>query len=277
MNRRLLLSLLPLALAACSPSTPSGSADDTAPPASAGTTQAASTAATDAATLGRYHWQLSEATDPSGQRIEALFARPDKPLQLDFADGRLSVGNACNRLGGGFHIEDDKLRVEPMVHTMMACADPAVTALDGAIDKRLHDQPALTLHADDDTPQLQLVTGDGDTLKFTGQPTAETRYGGEGETAFLEVAAQTVPCNHPAQPARQCLKVRERRYDAQGLVAGTPGEWHPLDQPIEGYDHRPGVRNVLRVKRYAVKNPPAEASSTAYVLDMVVESETVKP
>jgi heat shock protein HslJ len=280
MNRRLLLSLLPLALAACSPSTPSsGATDEAAPPAAASTstTPAAPTAATDTATLGRYHWQLSEATDQSGQRIDALFARPDKPLQLDFAKGRLNVSNACNHLGGGYHVEHGKLQVEPMIHTMMACADPAVTALDGAIDKRLHDQPALTLHADDDTPQLKLVTGDGDTLKFTGQPTAETRYGGEGETAFLEVAAQTVPCNHPAQPARQCLKVRERRYDAQGLVAGTPGEWHPLDQPIEGYDHRPGVRNVLRVKRYTVKNPPADTSSTAYVLDMVVESETVKP
>jgi hypothetical protein len=37
------------------------------------------------------------------------------------------------------------------------------------------------------------------------------------------------------------------------------------------------VRNVLRVKRYAWPNPPADASSSAYVLDMVVESGTAIP
>jgi heat shock protein HslJ len=281
MNRRLLLSLLPLTLAACSPSTPSsGPTSGAAPPAATSTektTSATPTATTDIATLGRHHWQLSNATDQSGERIAALFAHPDKPLQLDFVEGRISVDNACNRLGGSYRIDGDKLQVGPMVHTMMACADPAVKALDGAIDKRLHDQPTMTLLVDGDTPQLKLVTGDGDTLQFTGQPTAETRYGSQGKTAFLEVAARTVPCNHPEMPARQCLKVRERRYDAQGLVAGTPGEWQPLNQAIEGYTHRPGVRNVLRVTRYTVKNPPADASSAAYVLDTVVESETVKP
>ena len=51
----------------------------------------------------------------------------------------------------------------------------------------------------------------------------------------------------------------------------------PLDQDIEGYTHEDGVRNVLRLKRYTVKNPPADGSSIGYVLDMVVESELVRP
>jgi len=33
----------------------------------------------------------------------------------------------------------------------------------------------------------------------------------------------------------------------------------------------------LRLKRFQVKNPPADGSSVAYVLDVVVESEAVKP
>jgi len=33
---------------------------------------------------------------------------------------------------------------------------------------------------------------------------------------------------------------------------------------------------VLRLKRYRIANPPADAPSQAYVLDMVVESELVK-
>jgi hypothetical protein len=34
---------------------------------------------------------------------------------------------------------------------------------------------------------------------------------------------------------------------------------------------------VLRLKRYEVKNPPADGRAVAYVLDMVVQTETVQP
>jgi len=69
----------------------------------------------------------------------------------------------------------------------------------------------------------------------------------------------------------QCLQVRELKYDKNGVAVGAPGEWKPLSQNIKGYTHEAGIRNVLRVKRFNVKN------STAYVLDLVVESEVVKP
>ena len=90
------------------------------------------------------------------------------------------------------------------------------------------------------------------------------------------MAAQAAACNHPLIPDMQCLQVRELKYDDQGLKTGT-GDWQFLYQDIEGYTHQPGVRNVLRLKRYPVANPPADGSSIAYVLDMVVESEQVKP
>ena len=70
--------------------------------------------------------------------------------------------------------------------------------------------------------------------------------------------------------------MRERHYDVNGLKVGEPGEWQLLYQDIAGYTHEDGVRNVLRVKRYVVKNPPADAPATALVLDMVVESERVE-
>ena len=73
------------------------------------------------------------------------------------------------------------------------------------------------------------------------------------------------------------MQVREIKFDEQGLRAGEPGEWQPLFQDIEGFTHTPGTRNVVRVNRYTVANPPADGSSVAYVLDMVVESEVVKP
>jgi heat shock protein HslJ len=234
-------------------------------------------ASAETTTLTAYHWQLRDATDRSGKRIDALFARPQLPLQLDFRDGRLGVANACNRLGGGYRIENGRLRLGPMAQTLMACSDPALAKLDEAIGQRLQSNPRLDVQSSSGDPHLRLATDAGDTLDFVGQPTAETRYGGAGETIFLEVDAQTQPCSHPLIRDKRCLKVRERRYDANGLPAGVPGEWHALYQDIEGYTHEAGVRNVLRVKRYAIKNPPADAPSQAYVLDMVIESEIVKP
>lgn len=60
----------------------------------------------------------------------------------------------------------------------------------------------------------------------------------------------------------------------EGVAAsrrGEPGPWHALPQGIEGYEHEPGIRNVVRVQRY--RPAPAGASSAVYVLDMVVESQ----
>ncbi|MEK5760637.1 DUF4377 domain-containing protein, partial [Acinetobacter variabilis] len=44
----------------------------------------------------------------------------------------------------------------------------------------------------------------------------------------------------------------------------------------EGFEHNPNQRVILRVKRFEVKNPAADQSSQADVLDMVVEQELVK-
>ncbi|MBD8882003.1 META and DUF4377 domain-containing protein [Rhodanobacter sp. 7MK24] len=251
MRRHLpLLPPLAVALAICASALPAKGAtmpDDTPP---------------DATLLASYHWQLALATDQGGQRINALFVRPGKPVQLDFVDGRLSVRNACNGMGGSYRIEDGRLMVGPMMHTMMACREPGLNQLDGLIGQRLASHPVIVVTKNGDMPQLQLRTATGDTLDFTGVPTAETRYGGPGTLVFLEVAAQTVPC----QQSQTCLNVREVHYDASGLKTGTPGDWHALPA-IEGYTHQNGVHNVVRVKRYSSSNAPA-----AYVLDTVVET-----
>lgn len=272
--KRLLLLTLPLLLAGCAKP-----ADDaTAVPATPSTTAASDASpdgTVDAGLLPRYHWRLTSATDAQGQRIAALFAQPDKPVQLDFRDGRLAVSNTCNRMGGGYTLAGSTLTTDRLVSTLMACADSAVMALDQEAGKRL-EGPLTVVTRGGGTPQLTLTTGNGDALVFTGEPTAETRHGGPGERVFLEVAADTKPCSHPLIPDKQCLQVREIAYDAQGIRTGTPGDFQNFHDSIEGYTHEPGVRNVLRVDRYTVKNPPADASSNAYVLDMVVESATGK-
>jgi len=70
--------------------------------------------------------------------------------------------------------------------------------------------------------------------------------------------------------------VCERRFDEQGLAVGVPGAWLPFAATIEGYTHEPGVRNVLRLKRFD-RAAAGSGATYLYVLDMVVESETVKP
>lgn len=272
--------ILPLAavlvLAACAPSTPATEDAIIMPAQTTGNDTTTATAeapqvANDV--LPKYHWQLADATAADGQRIQGLFARADKPLQLDFNAGTVATSNGCNRMRAPYTLDGDALHVGALAATMMACGDTALMAMDAATGKYLQGDLAISLDTRDAEPSLTLMTDAGDTLAFRGAPTAETRYGGESETVFLEIAPQDVLCNHPLAPEQQCPRARELTYDANGLRQGEPGEWSILATPIEGYTHVNGIRNVLRVKRFHVANPPADASSTAYVLDMVVESE----
>jgi hypothetical protein len=123
------------------------------------------------------------------------------------------------------------------------------------------------------TPGLRLASPTQQTLSLSGQPTMASPYGAPTRI-FLEVAAQTMPCQPGAGAQTQCLQVRERRFDTQGLRIEPPGEWRAFYDRIDGYTHTPGVRNLLRIDRYQRKQVPADASRYVCVLDMVVESET---
>ena len=252
--------LLPLARAACS-QPPGGE-----PPAGE----------LPAATLAAHHWRRVEATEAAGARIEALFARPDAPVQLDFADGRVAVSNTCNAMDGAYTLENGTLSAGPMAATRKACVDPKLAALDGEVGERL-EAPLGARLEEGPPPRLVLASAGGARLVFEGVPTPAARYGGTPERMFLEVAAETRPCSHPLRPGMQCMQVREIRYDDKGLKVDEPGEWRNFYDQIEGYTHQPGVRNVLRLDRYTRDPVPADANKYAYVLDMVVESETVKP
>jgi heat shock protein HslJ len=276
------------ALAGCSPTPPGGTSLASATARAAGestsgaeapasgvsaplpATTATVPAADATSVLTQYHWQLADAVDSTGHRIDALFARADRPLQLDFDARGVSISNTCNRMRGSYSIAGGKLTLGNLASTLMACNDPALAALDSAAGKYLQGTFTLGMDVHGKQPRLALSAASGGRLTFAGTPTDATRYGGEGETTFLEVAPQTRPCRAPADS--QCLYVRELHYDAHGIKQGQPGDWHVLAQDIEGYTHQPGTRNVLRVKRYRVANAPADASFAAYVLDMVVET-----
>lgn len=253
-----------LLVAACAPAPRTTDAAAESPPSAAATRF-------DASRLAGYHWRLADATAADGTRIDALFPRADRPLQLDFADGRVSVSNACNHIGGRYALEGDRFTAGDLAQTLMACADDALMRSDAAIGDRLRAGGRLRF---DDRGALVLAMAGGEILRFDAVPTAATRYGAPGERVFLEVAAHRVPCPHAMIPGYQCLHVREIVYGDDG-VKRSEGDWQFLYQEIEGYTHEPGVRNVLRLERFTLANPPADASSIAYVLDMVVESEVV--
>ena len=223
-------------------------------------------------TLESHRWTLDAASTANGQGIDGLPAGAGRPIVFNFAEGRLNIEGACNRIFGGYQIDaDGRLSVGRMASTMMAC-EPAAMKADAALAELLA-EPAKIELAPGAEPVLRLLTPANATLSFKGQMTPEARYG-PPTRVFLEVAAQTVACKNPLSGANACIQVRERRFDAQGLVVGPPGAWQPFYDPIEGYTHQPGVRTVLRLKRFE-RAAAAGGPAFVYVLDLVVESETV--
>ncbi|WIG55724.1 MAG: hypothetical protein OJF61_001512 [Rhodanobacteraceae bacterium] len=175
-----------LALAACSQSPSNGTSlasataqvagasSSEAPPSGASTPLPAVTAtapAADATTLlTQYHWQLANAADKAGRRIDALFARADRPVQLDFDAQGVSIGNTCNRMRGSYSVAGGKLTIGNLVSTLMACNDPALAALDAAAGKYLQGTFTLDLDVHGKQPRLLLSGVDGDKLTFIGTP-----------------------------------------------------------------------------------------------------------
>lgn len=223
--------------------------------------------------LAAHRWTLQSAADAQGRRIDALAPAPDRAVVFGFTDSRVNIRGGCNPMMGSYRIDaQGQLVFGRMASTMMACEGPAMqtdTALAALLAQPL--KVDLTPGAE---PGLRLVSAANETLVLRGQMTPEARYGAP-TLIFLEVAPQPVACSKPPMGNTMCPQVRDRRYDAQGLVVLPHGAWRPLYEPIEGFTPRPGERNVLRLKRFTRSAPPADASSNVYVLDLVVESETV--
>ena len=274
---RLALVVAALCVAGCTPGKPpeAPAADAATGPAAASAPAApAPTApAPDAATtLVANQWQLKSAADATGQSIAAFFPSPEKPLGLLFGDGRVSVTGSCNRLSAGYRLLDPtQMQLSPGMSTMMACPPPLANA-DTAIGKFLSGTLQVTLEGEAGAPRLRLAAADGSALTFAGTPTPETRFGGPGTRAFLEVSPK--PCEAPA--ASPCLMVRDRHFDENGLASGEPGEWRALPDGIEGYAPVAGEQHVVRVKRFEQAGAAGSAPTEHFVLDLVIETRTVQ-
>ena len=224
--------------------------------------------------LASYDWNLTAAFDAQGKPDGRWLLAGRSPMQLHFEDQRLSVRNLCNVLSAGFGTQGNDIQLSHAISTKRACANQALMQLEDRVGALLPTMKRYQLRAGS-TPQLQLLFADGTRWELAGQPTPQTQYGGPGERIFLEVAPERVACNHGLMKNAQCLRVREIRYADNG-VKQSVGEWQMFYGEVQGYTHEKGIRNVLRINRYKRQNPPADASSYAYVLDMVVESERVR-
>ena len=275
---RAVVAIVAVSVAACAPPATEQPPAPTAAPAAATTPAPAAVAAIDLATgLVAYRWQLRTATDAGGQSLAALFPSAERPLGLGFADGRVNVEGACNRMGASYQLlEGGKIQVGQAMSTMMACPPP-LDRVDAAVAAVLAGTLQVAIEGTAEAPTLRLVAADGSILQLAGEPTPETRFGGPGTIAFLEVAAQSGPCEVSPASERRCLMVRERHFDADGLATGTPGEFRPLPEGIEGYTPTEGQRQVLRVKRFQREAAAGGEPEVHFVLDLVIETETVAP
>ena len=215
---RLALAVAALCVAACTPSKPPESSATGAAPAPAVASMPANPPAATtpdmATTLIAYQWQLTSAADGAGQTMPAFFPSQDKPLGLIVAEGRLNVTGSCNRISAGYKLLDGaQMQVSPGASTMMACPPP-LAAADAAMGKFLSGMLQASIAGETGAPQLRLAAADGSVLTFAGTPTPETRFGGPGARAFLEVSPN--PCVAPAPAARPCLMVRDRHFDEHG-------------------------------------------------------------
>lgn len=249
------------------PAPPAASASPAAPPIASRRTADASLVRA----LQDHEWTLRAATDAAGKPVDALLVA-GHPFVLRFNGPGMSARGGCNTLSARWRLTpQNALEVSRVASTQMAC-EPALMSADAAMAAALAVPLQARVQAGG-TPVLQLTTGAQQTLSFEGRRTLISQYGAPTRV-FLEVAAQRVPCTPALQPPTTCLQVRELRFDDKGLRAGPPGQWQAFYGEIVGYTHVPGTSNVLRINRYARRNPPADASAFIYELDLVVESRT---
>lgn len=214
-------------------------------------------------TLNAYQWSYQPADSK-------------QPIVLNFADQRLSVATGCNRLMTSAKVESGLLVTGNIASTNMMCSPELMKQESFAAALFQSNKTAFVLDtANTENPTLTLVNATGGKVVFTGKMTPETKYQSQGETIFLEISPETKECAAGVRKM-QCLQVREIKYADNGVKTQVDKDWTYFYDDIEGFTHSPAERQVVRVKRYEIKNPAADQSKYAYVQDMIIERETVK-
>ena len=213
-------------------------------------------------TLASYQWSTHTGTAP-------------KLLVLNFDDkGRLGIATSCNGMGASWKVENNQIVTDNLMATQMACETNAMEQESVAKDLFDHRKAPCVLDLKDpQNPTLTVISATGQKYVFTGKMTPETKYNAQAEIIFLEISPETKSCTGVAP--QTCLQVRELKYNDSGVKTQLDKDWTLFYDQIEGFEHNPAEHQVIRVKRYEIKNPAADQSKYAYVHDMTVERATV--
>jgi heat shock protein HslJ len=206
--------------------------------------------------LDRTRWALVDS------QLASPPPEPADRVRLEFREGRLSADSGCNKGTGAFRIQGDALVVEQMATTRSACVGPAA-AYEAVFFAFLGAHPRIRFEADGDELVLVGTGSAAGSLRFRAQPMPSAN----AVQKFIYVAAERVPCRGVSTTTGDCLQVR-----------ATPDEpWRAFNGEIIGFTPEPGIEYRLRVLEDPVPNPPADASSRRWYLDLVVEQKVVKP
>ena len=101
-------------------------------------------------------WELMQLRGQDDKAIDALRENPG----IRFEAGRVELFGGCNRLTGLYQIDRDRLTIEPLAGTIMACPDAAM-AIEDAFKGAL-------------TSPLRFVVADGKLMLFAASDTDPT-------------------------------------------------------------------------------------------------------
>ncbi|MCP3897838.1 META domain-containing protein, partial [Moraxella sp.] len=206
--------------------------------------------------LYEYDWRLVASDD---DRFK-LFIET-RSVYLTAAEDRLSFGVGCNVHSAGFTLTKDILTISDGVAATRKACDPSAHEAERVLAASFTNAK-LTLKVQDDRQAVMTHTNQGKSWTWQGVKKPDVLYG-EPVVLYWEIEPEPILC---ANNAPNCLKVRNVRYDDQGIKMGA-GAWREFDDVIEGYHHETGVSKIIRLKAYTDKS----TGETVHVYDSTVE------
>lgn len=205
-------------------------------------------------------WELTSWTGheiPNGKGTDG-----GEPVVLNFKDDgkEASVsGRAwCNRFNAPYVLRDDgRLTIGHAAATRMACVGKAMEFESAFLDK-LQALDRYSIKG----KTLKLFAVDGEVMSLQ----ARDKVSADAKVKFVYVAAEQVKCSAGVMQM-MCLQVRERKEDP----------WQLWYSGIQGFTPMPDTEYRLRIVEERVANPPADASTIKWTLDLVVEQTAVAP
>jgi hypothetical protein len=212
------------------------------------------------ATLSSYKWYFE--SDKSLKPIEVIFSK----------DTKLDIKVTCNSFFGSYQVNEDKIIFPSVFGNMLgACLGP-----DG---KLINSQDKIATHIfkkgyvhysldlkNNDHPKLTLEMINGEKFVFDGKMTPEYKYKSDGEIIFLDVHPEKKQCIGTTQ--KTCLQVKEIQHYNQSIQSSSDQDWTLFSDEIQGFEYVPNQHQIIRVKRYEIKNAKTDQPKFAYIYDM---------